>query len=119
MDRLREDENARHMARVLYRLAVCVARLLLRAGLLLRLRRLLEALGEAANMTKNPVVLTEFVRQTLRRVVAKPFLNTAGDLNLLPKVLDAASRFERRPTDEAMASMVESQRLTSLFGLPT
>src|SRR5215813_13261594 len=28
------------------------------------------------------------------------FLNTVGDLRLLPKVLDAASRFERRPTDE-------------------
>jgi len=47
------------------------------------------------------------------------FLNTVGDLTLLPKVLDAASRFERRPTDEAMASMVESKRLTSLFGLAT
>jgi predicted aldo/keto reductase-like oxidoreductase len=47
------------------------------------------------------------------------FLNTAGDLTLLPKVLDAASRFERRPTDSEMSGMVESQRLTSLFGLPT
>src|SRR5499427_6691505 len=47
------------------------------------------------------------------------FLNTAGDLRLLPKVLDAASRFERRPTDAAMTGMVESKRLTSLFGLPT
>jgi len=47
------------------------------------------------------------------------FLNTVGDLRLLPKVLDAASRFERRPTDAAMAGMVEGKRLTSLFGLPT
>ena len=47
------------------------------------------------------------------------FLNTAGDLTLLPRVLDAASRFERRPTDEAMGAMVASKRLTSLFGLPT
>ena len=47
------------------------------------------------------------------------FLNTVGDLRLLPKVLDAAGRFERRPTNEAMAGMVESKRLTSLFGLPT
>src|SRR2546430_1857573 len=47
------------------------------------------------------------------------FLNTVGDLTLLPKVLDAASRFERRPTDEAMAGLVESKRLTSLFGLAT
>ena len=47
------------------------------------------------------------------------FLNTAGDLTLLPKVLDAASRFERRPSDAEMAAMVDSQRMTSLFGLAT
>jgi aryl-alcohol dehydrogenase-like predicted oxidoreductase len=47
------------------------------------------------------------------------FLNTAGDLGLLPRVLDAASRFERRPPDEAMAAMLEGKRMTSLFGLAT
>jgi len=47
------------------------------------------------------------------------FLNTVGDLTLLPRVLDAASRFEGRPPDAAMAAMLESNRMTSLFGLPT
>ncbi len=47
------------------------------------------------------------------------FLNTVGDLTLLPRVLDAASRFERRPPDEEMAAMLGSSRMTSLFGLPT
>jgi aryl-alcohol dehydrogenase-like predicted oxidoreductase len=46
------------------------------------------------------------------------FINTVGDLTLLPKVLDAASRFERRPTDEEMTTMLGSARMTSLFGLP-
>jgi predicted aldo/keto reductase-like oxidoreductase len=46
-------------------------------------------------------------------------LNTVGDLTLLPKVLDAAARFERRPPDDAMAAIAQSQRLTSLFGLST
>ena len=46
-------------------------------------------------------------------------LNTAGDLTLLPKVLDAVDRFERRPSDEAMAEMLKTERMTSLFGLPT
>jgi aryl-alcohol dehydrogenase-like predicted oxidoreductase len=46
------------------------------------------------------------------------FINTVGDLTLLPNVLDAASRFERRPSDEEMAAMAESTRMTSLFGLP-
>jgi len=47
------------------------------------------------------------------------FLNTAGDLTLLPRALDAASRFERRPTDDEMAVMLDSTRMTSLFGLAT
>jgi aryl-alcohol dehydrogenase-like predicted oxidoreductase len=46
-------------------------------------------------------------------------LNTAGDLGLLPKFLDAAERFTRRPSDDEMASMLQSERMTSLFGLPT
>jgi aryl-alcohol dehydrogenase-like predicted oxidoreductase len=46
------------------------------------------------------------------------FLVTPGDLTLLPRVLDAASRFQRRPPDDAMAAMVEAQRISSLFGLP-
>ena len=47
------------------------------------------------------------------------FLNTVGDLTLLPRFLDAASRFQRRPTDEEMAAMLGRERMTSLFGLPT
>jgi aryl-alcohol dehydrogenase-like predicted oxidoreductase len=47
------------------------------------------------------------------------FLNTAGDLALLPRVLDAASRFARRPADEEMGTMLASTRMTSLFGLST
>jgi aryl-alcohol dehydrogenase-like predicted oxidoreductase len=47
------------------------------------------------------------------------FLNTAGDLRLLPKVLDAADRFERRPPDDEMTAMTDTARVTSLFGLPT
>jgi aryl-alcohol dehydrogenase-like predicted oxidoreductase len=47
------------------------------------------------------------------------FLNTAGDLGLLPRVLEAASRFQGRPPDAEMAAMVDTARVTSLFGLPT
>ncbi|HEY7520511.1 MAG TPA: aldo/keto reductase [Methylomirabilota bacterium] len=46
-------------------------------------------------------------------------LNTVGDLTLLPRVLDAASRFEQPPADDAMAAVAQAQRMTSLFGLPT
>ena len=41
---------------------------------------ILEALGEAAAVTKNTVLLTEYVRQTIRRMVVKPYLNAKGDL---------------------------------------
>jgi flagellar biosynthesis protein FlhA len=41
---------------------------------------ILEALSEAAVTTRNPVLLTEYVRQALRRIVVKPFLNATGDL---------------------------------------
>jgi flagellar biosynthesis protein FlhA len=41
---------------------------------------ILEALGEAAPATRNPALLTEYVRQSIRRAVVKPYLNRAGDL---------------------------------------
>jgi len=41
---------------------------------------ILEALGEAAVSTRNPVLLTEYVRQTLRRSVVKPYVNRMGEL---------------------------------------
>jgi flagellar biosynthesis protein FlhA len=41
---------------------------------------IIEALGEAAATTRNPVLLTEYVRQALRRSLIKPFLSTTGEL---------------------------------------
>lgn len=41
---------------------------------------IIEALGEAASTTKNPVLLTEYVRQALRRTVVQPFLSQNGEL---------------------------------------
>jgi aryl-alcohol dehydrogenase-like predicted oxidoreductase len=43
------------------------------------------------------------------------FLNTAGDTQLLPKVLDAAARFERRPTDAEMAALAAEKDMEPLF----
>jgi len=45
------------------------------------------------------------------------FLNTVGDVDLLPKVLDAAARFEKVTEEQAMTEMAREQRMTSLFGL--
>ena len=50
-------------------------------------------------------------------VIGRPgiFLNTAGDIHLLPKVLDAASRFEQRPTDEEIQAVVTKEHMSPLF----
>lgn len=43
------------------------------------------------------------------------FLNSAGDIQILPRVLDAASRFERKPEDAVMQVMVERLQMQNLF----
>ena len=50
-------------------------------------------------------------------VLGRPevFLNTTGDVDLLPRVLDAAERFERRPDDDAMRAMLERSKAAPLF----
>jgi hypothetical protein len=44
------------------------------------------------------------------------FLNTAGDVGLLPSVLEAAERFSgRRSSDAEMQALVERQSMAPLF----
>jgi hypothetical protein len=43
------------------------------------------------------------------------FLNTVGDVDVLPRVLGAAGRFQARPSDAEMQAMVERQQMTPLF----
>lgn len=43
------------------------------------------------------------------------FLNTVGDVDLLPRVLEAAFRFGRRPSDAEMRELVERTRPQPLF----
>ena len=50
-------------------------------------------------------------------VLARPevFLMSAGDVDLLPRVLDAASRFSAAPPDSAMTALVQRCHADSLF----
>ena len=50
-------------------------------------------------------------------VMGRPgvFLNTPGDIHVLPKVLEAAGRYASRPSDEEMKTMVKEEKMTSLF----
>src|SRR5262245_39055460 len=43
------------------------------------------------------------------------FLNSVGDVELLPHVLDAAERFQQRPDDAAMQALVERRSVEPLF----
>jgi aryl-alcohol dehydrogenase-like predicted oxidoreductase len=43
------------------------------------------------------------------------FLNTVGDIHILPKVLQAGARFETLPTDEEMATQVADLEMRPLF----
>ncbi len=50
-------------------------------------------------------------------VLGRPevFLLTTGDVEILPRLLDAAERFEARPGDERMAELAARQEATPLF----
>jgi aryl-alcohol dehydrogenase-like predicted oxidoreductase len=43
------------------------------------------------------------------------FVISSGDVNLLPKILDAAERFTSRPADAALQGMVERRQMEPLF----
>ena len=50
-------------------------------------------------------------------VLGRPgiFLNTTGDIHVLPKVLAAASRFQGQPDDAEMRALVQRQAMEPLF----
>jgi aryl-alcohol dehydrogenase-like predicted oxidoreductase len=50
-------------------------------------------------------------------VLSRPnlFLNTVGDIHVLPKVLDAASRFQSGPSEEEMQAAMENLKMAPLF----
>lgn len=50
-------------------------------------------------------------------VLGRPevFLLSTGDVDVLPRLLDAAERFERRPSEEEMAELVARREVAPLF----
>ena len=50
-------------------------------------------------------------------VLGRPgiFLNSAGDIHVLPRILDAASRFEAVPNDDEMRELVANQGMATIF----
>lgn len=70
---------------------------------------ILEALSEAAQITKNHVLLTEYVRQSIRRMIVRPYLNAGGEL----------SAFFLDPSlEQALESSLEHSEQASQVNLP-
>jgi len=57
------------------------------------------------------------IDQAVAWVLGRPgvFLNTVGDIHVLPKVLDAASRFTTRPSDAEMQAEIDKMDMEPLF----
>jgi aryl-alcohol dehydrogenase-like predicted oxidoreductase len=64
-----------------------------------------------------PLIDQDAIDLAVHWVLGHPdvFLNTVGDIHLLPKVLDAASRFKGRPSDGEMEQAVSELGLTPFF----
>lgn len=57
------------------------------------------------------------IRSAVHWVLGRPgvFLNTVGDVNVLPRVLEAAASFEARPSEEEMQRLVADKGMEPLF----
>ena len=64
-----------------------------------------------------PFVEQGAIDREVHWVLGRPtfFLNTPGDIHILPKVLDAAARFQSRPTDAEMDALHERLGVEPLF----
>jgi aryl-alcohol dehydrogenase-like predicted oxidoreductase len=64
-----------------------------------------------------PLVDQEVIDKAVHWALGYPdtFLVTAGDMGLLPRILEAANRFERIPSDTEMAAVVEEFSIQPIF----
>jgi aryl-alcohol dehydrogenase-like predicted oxidoreductase len=69
------------------------------------------------NTWYEPLTAQADIDLAVRYVLARPgvFLNTAGDVTLLPKILDAAERGGAAPSDSDIGRLIESRAMTPLF----
>ena len=57
------------------------------------------------------------IDRTVHWVLGRPgiFLNTAGDLDLLPRILDAANRFQEVPSEDEMVAWAAKREMATIF----
>jgi aryl-alcohol dehydrogenase-like predicted oxidoreductase len=72
---------------------------------------------QTANTWYEPLREQADIDLAVHWVLGRPgaFLNTVGDVEVLPKVLDAAERFAARPSDEEMDELLTRRQLVPLF----
>ncbi len=69
------------------------------------------------NTWYRPLEAQADIDRAVHWVLSRPgiFLNTVGDMHLLPRVLDAVSRFEAAPSDEEMREQVARLQMRPAF----
>ena len=85
-------------------------------------RRLRRDESKAYTTWYEPLRSQEHIDRAVHWVLARPdvFLNSAGDVNIAPRIFDAAERFDRAraPSDEEMHRFVVEEGLEPLFPIP-
>lgn len=73
--------------------------------------------GHHANTWYEPLTEQADIDQAVHWVLGREgvFLNTLGDIHILPNVLDAANRFERCPSDATMQALAAKMDMAPLF----
>jgi aryl-alcohol dehydrogenase-like predicted oxidoreductase len=80
-------------------------------------RRLWDGRAATAATWYEPLTEQADIDLAVAWVLGRPdvFLLTTGDVDVLPKLLDAAERFEGRPAEEEMARLADDRALSPLF----
>ncbi|MGZ4551103.1 MAG: aldo/keto reductase [Blastococcus sp.] len=80
-------------------------------------RRLWNGRAATAATWYEPLREQQDIDLAVHWVLGRPdaFLLTTGDVEILPRLLDAAERFERRPSDAEMAELTERTEAGALF----
>jgi aryl-alcohol dehydrogenase-like predicted oxidoreductase len=79
--------------------------------------RLWEGRTPTASTWYEPLTEQADIDLAVHWVLGRPdaFLLTTGDVEILPRLVDAAERFQQRPSDAEMAELASRRELTALF----
>ena len=71
------------------------------------------------NTWYQPMTQTEAIAKSVHWVLGEPdiFLNSVGDVDILPMVLKAANKLLPKPSNKAMTMLAKEQGVVSIFGI--